>query len=463
MPQTETDYRGKKVLVVGLGLHGGAVGAVRWLVRHGARVRVTDLKSADALAPSVRQLKGLPITWALGGHWLKDFLWADFIYQNQATPSDRIEVRKAKRAGKRIINETTIFFERCPSFIIGITGTRGKSTTTALLGSIMQRFRRDTVVTGNIRQTPMLATLDRLKKDQPVVVELSSFQLEHLLRVRRGPQIAVMTNVKIDHLNRYRTFLNYAKAKANIVRWQKVGDRAVLHYDDLTVRQAAKLTKASVLWYSTKREPAGHAVFLRQGFVVERQGKIIKKILPLRDWKLPGQHQRENLVAAVAAAVAYGVPAAKIAQAVRTFRGLPHRQALVRKWHGRAIINDTTATSPDGTLAALAVYPNAVFILGGSDKQLNFKPLITAFAKRHQPLVFLPGTATDLIWTGLQKKHWRGRHAFAASMPEAVRQAAGFAKTGQAIILSPGAASFGLFQHEFDRGEQFIRSVLRLP
>ena len=300
-------FHRKKVLMLGLGLHGGGESTVRWLYRHGATVRVTDKKSSTELQATIRRLKNLSLSWTLGKHRWADFAWADLIVQNPGVPDTVPELQRAVRAGKVIMNEATIFLSQCPAVTIGVTGTRGKTTTATLLGHLLSQNKRRTIVAGNVRTIPMLSIVDRLKVNDRVVLELSSFQLEKIPAIKRSTDIGVITNVLVDHLNRYRSMREYAQAKFNLIRWLGKHGVAVLNYDAPVVRKAAVLTKARVLWYSAKSQPSGWAIFLRSGWVLERVDGHIKKIVAVKSWLLPGVHQRTNLLAAVAAARAAGV------------------------------------------------------------------------------------------------------------------------------------------------------------
>jgi len=456
------DVRGKKVLILGLGLHGGGAAAVQWCAKHGAIIRVTDLKTKLELAPTLKQLKNIKASWHFGGHHADDFHWADIIIQNPAVPDSLPELRLAGRHGRVIVNEATIFFQRCLAPIIAITGTRGKSTTTTLIGQLMRTTAGRVFVAGNIRYTSMLEILDRVKANDLVVLELSSFQLERLPDVRISPHVAVLLNIKVDHLNRYASMPVYAAAKYNLLRYQRPNDFTVLNADSPWTRSAARLTAGQVVWFSTQRPVGPWSIFYRRGWIWEKRQRVQHRIIKRRDLPLPGHHQLENLLAAVAVARINGVSNIKIRQVVRAFRGVPDRQELIRTWRGHRFINDTTATTPDGTLAAVEVFPQAVFIVGGTDKRLVFGRLAQVLYRRRRPLVFLPGTATIKLLHALRRCGDHRAHAPVKTMSAAVQQAVAVAKPGQAIVLSPGAASFGLFKHEFDRGEQFRRAVRRL-
>lgn len=452
-------FAGQRVLLVGLGLHGGGASTARWFVRHGARVRITDQKTKADLAPTARTLSRLPIGWRLGGHDRHDAEWAEVVIQNPGVPSTNPLILAAEKQGKLIQNEASLFLSLAPGPIIGVTGTRGKTTTTLLIAHLLSATHRKTVAAGNFRETPMLSVLDRLTPDHWSVVELSSFHLEGLARIHRSPHIAVWTNLYVDHLNRYGSLAEYAQAKSQILRYQRPGDFAVLNADSAIVRRFAGQTLAKIIWFSDKKTVGPWSITIRDGWVCEVRAGRSSRIVRLVDFPLPGDHQRHNLLAAVGAALAAGVPVAAIRRTVRSFRSVPHRQELVRRWRGHRFINDTTATSPEGAVAAILTYPKAVYILGGSDKHLDFDPLVKMLVRRSPPVVLLPGTATTKIVVALTGKKFRGHLIQVRSMTAAVHQAVRLARPGDDIVLTPGAASFGLFKHEFDRGEQFIRAV----
>lgn len=455
------EWRGKKVLVVGVGLHGGAAALMRWLLQQSSIVRATDTKSALALAPTVKQFRPRKITWKLGGHRQADFAWADCIIQNPGVPDTMPLIQWAKQQKKEMHTEATIFFRYCPCPIIGITGTRGKTTTATLTADLLRRPGQRVVLSGNVAKTAMLDYLDGLKSGDLAVLELSSFQLESLPAVRRSPHIAVMTNLKVDHLNRYGSMTAYAKAKYNIFRWQTPGDWAVLNADSPYARAVKKITPAQLMWFSPRRRFGARGVTIEKQWIIAYHHSAVTRLAPLRSWKLLGQHQLENMLAAVAVAYISGRPPSTIKKVLASFNGVPHRQSVVGQWRGKTFVNDTTATTPDGVLAALDVYPSAIFILGGTDKKLQFGPLVKRFVNRRVPVVLLPGTATEKIVREFQRACFK-RFSLAADMPQAVQQAVAAAKPGQPVILSPGAASFGLFVHEFDRGDQFVRAVKAL-
>lgn len=462
MITADQSFRGQRVLVLGLGLHGGGEATVRWFVKQGAKVRVNDTKSAEQLAPTLKKLGRLPVVLHLGGHRRTDIDWAQVLAVNPGVPYDHPDLRYARQKKKLVVNEATLFIAQAPGTIVGVTGTRGKTTTTYLISAMLKAARRPVIMSGNVRDVAMLDYLDRVKNTTTSVLELSSYQLELLPLIRRSPQVAVYTNLKVDHLSRHGTMQEYGGVKANILRYQSKNDVAILNADNPWTKKAAKLTPGRSVWFSRHAAAGSWSVFLQRGWVVEKKRGSITRLVPLSAWRLPGDHNLENLLAAIAAARAVGLPVPAILKAVRVFTGVPHRQERVRVWKGHEFINDTTATSPDGALAALAVYPTAVFIVGGTDKKLDFRPLAKRMVTQNISAVFLPGNGTDILLGCLRRYRYRAPHVMARSMEEAVHHAIEVAKPKQAIVLSPGAASFGLFVHEFDRGEKFIKAVRSL-
>lgn len=457
-----TDYRGQRVLLVGLGLHGGGIATVKWLVQQGAKVRVTDIKNAASLTPSLLKLRGIKVTYHLGGYQPSDWTWAQRIILNPGVPHNIAPVRGAKRRGVAIENEASIFLREFPGTPIGITGTRGKTTTTLLLGAILSLAHRRTIVSGNVRDVPMLDYLPTTTPSTWAVLELSSYQLEHLPVVDHPLRVAVMTNLMVDHINRHGSLTAYAQTKYNIFRGQTSADWKILNWHNPYCRRAKAIGYGRVTWYGQQLPKQIDGITFKQGWVVEHKNKITIRLFPLQIWKLAGEHNVENLLAATATARAMGISTTIMRRAISSFRGVPYRQEIIRTYRGHPFINDTAATSPDATLAALSVYPRGIYILGGTDKALDMQPLATAIVNKNIPTVFLPGSATKIIQSLLRKKGYRRPLITVHSMAAAVNTALIMATAKQEIILSPGAASFGIFVHEFDRGDKFNQVVRQL-
>lgn len=451
------DVKGKRVLVLGLGLHGGGVAVARWLVRHGARVTVSDLKSRRELASSLKQLKGLPVRYVLGAHPASLLKACDIIIQNPGVPRGLALLRRAKQQGIMVENEASLFLKLCPSrLVVGVTGSRGKSTTVSLLGAMLKRWNAHTRVAGNIRDTVMFDVLDKLTPATPLVLELSSWHLELVGQHRLKLPFGVVTNVLPDHLNRYSSFSAYARAKAALLRYQTNEDAIVLNHDNPITRQFGRKAPGQVYWFSL-RTPVVRGAY-RQGQVIYWRSHRRERMFKVSDVALKGEHNLANVLAATAAARVMGVPTAHIRHAVRTFRGLHDRLELVGVARGVEYYNDTTATSPEATRAALRTFAGrrVVLIAGGTDKNLPYADLSADIRRSVKALVLLPGSATVKLQQGL-----RGFQSvfLEKNMFQAVKRAQQLAPEGALVLLSPGAASFGLFTHEFDRGEQFKRAV----
>ena len=432
-------YRDQRVLVMGLGLHGGGVGIARFFCDRGALVTVTDLRSESDLKPSLDALSDCRLDLVLGEHREQDFREADLVIRNPAVPAESPYLAMAREHGVPIDMEMGIFFRECdPARIIGVTGTRGKSTTATFIQHLLKHHEVDAVLAGNIRRSAV-TLLDSLAPRQTVVLELSSWQLEALDQHQLSPGVAVITNVLPDHLNRYPDMDAYAAAKGAIVRYQAGADLAVLNRDNQLAAGFAASTAAEVRWFSPDDDLPGW-----------------------EDSRVAGDHNRANLAAAVAATTRFDIPVAAIARAVASFEGVPYRLEQTSSRNGVRYINDTCSTTPDATLAALATVPGPiVLIAGGSDKQLNFDALgrrISALGPSIRSIILFPGEGTARMRPGLPPALLHD----VTTMNEAVALAIRHARRGDAILLSPACASFGTFKNEFDRGDQFNDCVKAL-
>lgn len=456
MRASALDLRGKRVLVVGLGIHGGGVGVARFLSGQGAQVTVSDLKPAEELAASLEALKGLPIRFVLGEHRLEDLDSADMLIRNPAVPAESPFLAAARQRGIAIEMEMSLFFRLCPGPILAVTGTKGKTTTTLLLASILQQVEARTVAAGNMRISA-LELLPSLTPTTPACLELSSWQLEGLEPYRLSPHIGVITNITPDHLNRYSSFEAYAQAKGTMVRWQTADDVAVLNRDDQTVARFVGEGRARTIWFS-RRQPVDGVYLDGADVVLDWQGR--RSVLCQRgDVRLPGEHSIENVLAAAAAAVAWGAPPETIRTGIRGFAGVEHRLEFVRELDGVRYINDTTATAPAAALAALQAFPEPLIVIaGGADKRLEFGELGQALARRAKRIVLLDGTATGKLAAAIERSGGEIAGRFSV-MTSAVQEAQRLAERGDVVLLSPGCASFGLFANEFERGDTFRQAV----
>ncbi len=443
-----SDFKSKKVLIMGLGLHGGGAGSAEFFAKHGSRVTVTDLKTKRELASSLAKLRRFKgIAYHLGGHRAGDFKSTDYVIKGPGVPENSKFLKIARQAGISMLSDVEIFFLACPAPIIGITGTKGKSTTTWLLGQFLKRGPKKRIwVGGNIRKS-VFEFLSRVKKSDVVVLELSSFQLDSLRAIRKSPHIAVITNIFPDHLNRYSSMAAYARSKAGIFKFQNPEDYLFINARDAVLRRIAAHASPRVIRFDPQK-------------TLSRYRKYIPAHVP--DFHLP------NIAAAVAVARHFGVGERPIRRVLKGFRGIPDRMELVRNFRGISFMNDTTATNPTAAEQAVIAMKRRigrqrlVVIAGGYDKGLPVSNFVQALVRHAATVVFLPGAASERMRSKIKKQKLKIDVSGARTMAEAVRLAYRRAKSGDVVLLSPGAASFGLFKHEFDRGEQFVRAVRTL-
>ncbi len=460
-----SDLKGKRVLVMGLGLHGGGLGVTRWLVKQGAKVTVTDLKQPEELRSTLAELHDAPVEFVLGEHRESDFLKADLIVRNPGVPSESRFLKLARERGIPVTMELNLFFERLPrgsEQVIGITGTKGKTTTTLMVGTMLKKVNAKTVVAGNLRVSA-LELLDQIDADTPVVLELSSFQLEGLGEMKVSPHIAAITNIYPDHLNRYRDLDAYASAKAEIFWHQGLSDYCILNFDNPTLTHLRPKVVSHVVWFSRQRALNDGAV-VERGTVVWKHQRESKTILPLAELGAAGAHNVENALAATAVAATWGAGTDVIAEALREFKGVPHRLEVVRELNGVTFINDTTATAPMATVAALAALANRggqiILIAGGFDKGLDYVGMAQAIVDHNAKVVLVQGSATEKIERALHTANGGDLILGAyADFAEVVIRAKEAANPGDVVLLSPGAASFGMFANEFERGDKFREIV----
>jgi UDP-N-acetylmuramoylalanine--D-glutamate ligase len=454
------DLRGKRAVVMGLGLFSGGVTTARWLAAKGARVLVTDLKDAAALAPSVRALDGVPVEFRLGGHDPADFDAADLVVASPAVPREHPLLARAAAAGARLETEATLFLARCRGAVTAVTGSNGKSTTAALLASVHAAAGRTTHLGGNIGRA-LLGEEDRIGATDEVVFEISSFMLEWTRPAGWAPRVAVLTNITPNHLDRHGSFEAYLEAKAGVV--PPAGDDRALAcaHDDPGARSVGERAKCRVAWIAGSGVPPGESVAWEGGRLIARLGGREVEVLRRDDLRLRGEFNLQNAAAAAAAALLRGVEPEAVREGVRRFRGLPHRLEVVGEAAGVLCVNDSKATTPEAALHALGSFGDAplVLIAGGYDKKVDLRAFAAAVAARCDGLVLLGQTAEAL--EGLVRAAGGRRLRRAGDMDEAVAEGLALARPGSVLLLSPGHASTGMFANYEDRGDRFRAAVRR--
>lgn len=448
---------------MGLGLFGGGAGIAQFLARQGARVTVTDLRNATELAPSIKQLDGLPVFYKLGGHCDEDFINADMIIINPAVPKDSRFIQIARDNHVPMDTEINIFFQLCPAPIIGITGSNGKSTTTTLTGKILQQTQRMTWVGGNIGKS-LLLELKEIKPSDIVVLELSSFQLEELHNAGKSPGISIVTNISPNHLDRYSDMDGYIQAKKGIILHQKPEDYVILNYDDPELRRWERECKGSVLWYSTKETLTNGAFVQGNDIILSVNGTRIA-IPCISRIKIPGIHNLQNILAASCAAYLAGANGQHIGNVVTTFTGLEHRLEFVREVHGIRYYNDSKATTPESAMTAVAAFQSPVILIaGGCDKGSDFGEFAEVCAKHAKSVVLMGKTAGKIKELIIQKMAQKETLSILTpnTFKEAFQQANALAASGDIVLLSPACASYDMFLNYEERGRQFKTMVQAL-
>ncbi len=449
------ELKGKKVLVVGLGKSGLA--AALFLRRRGAQVTVSDQRSAEALAKEIPSLLDEGIAVETGGHGLLTFRRQDLIVVSPGVPFDTPELVQVRNFGLPVIGELELAARFLKGKILAITGSNGKTTTTTLCGEIFKAGGAKTLVGGNIG-LPVIDLVDESGPGTWSVLEVSSFQLETTESFH--PHIAVILNITPDHLDRHRTFLNYAAMKERIFANQTAEDFLILNADDPMAQQAAGRAQSQVFWFSRSKIVRRGACVLN-GVVAFRasEQEALEPVLPASAIRLKGQHNLENVLAAVCAARVGKIPAEAIAGAVESFRAVEHRLEFVANIRGVDYYNDSKATNVDAAAKALQAFPgNIHLILGGKDKDSDYRQL-SALLRERVKAVYTVGSAAEKIESQIGKVAPLAR---AGTLAGAVSQAAEAAVAGDVVLLAPACSSFDQFENYEHRGRVFKELVLAL-
>jgi UDP-N-acetylmuramoylalanine--D-glutamate ligase len=440
------NFKSKKVLVFGLGLNNGGVGSAKFFADQGAQVRITDLKDSSLLKSSLDQLKKFPkIEYALGKHKNEDIDWADLIIKNPGVKIENPFIKYALSKGKSVEQDMGIFLQFIkPSQIIGVTGTKGKSTTSSLIFEILRNSGKKVVLAGNIGNS-VLDYIEKIDKNTFAVLELSSFQLESFDKHRISPKWAIITNIYPDHLNYYKNITEYILAKKVIAKYQSSKDFIFINKDDLTIYDPRFLEGlvGQIIYYS--------------------QSDLPKNFSPI----LKGKHNTSNIAGALSVCRTIGIDEEIILKVASNFKGVPFRMELIKNWNGIKIYNDTTATNPDASIKAMQTLRShlgsgnrdggLMLICGGMNKNMPYDNYAKAVEKYARKVFFLQGDSTEEI-----KKLMKNQDLIAGeynNLEKLLKDVKACAKAGDIILFSPASTSFNLFQNEFDRGRKFNSAV----
>lgn len=446
------ELKGKKVLVVGLGKSGLA--AALFLRHKGAQVTVSDVRSAEALAKEIPGLLDEGIMVEAGGHGLLTFRRQDLIVVSPGVPLETPELDQVKKFGIPVIGELELAARFLKGKILAITGSNGKTTTTTLVGEMLKESGITTRVGGNIG-VPVVDLIEQSTDETWSVLEVSSFQLESTLEFH--PTVAAILNITPDHLDRHGSFENYAKAKERVFATQNKSDAVVLNADNARAAQAASHAGGQVFWFSIEH-PVGQGAWVQDGWVVYRGARDaqVEMVIPLSKIPLKGEHNVENVVAAVCAARQAGAETEAIGRAIANFQAVEHRLEFVATVNGVDYYNDSKATNVDATAKAVAAFNSGVhLILGGKDKGSDYTVLSDLLRQRVRS-VYTIGSAAEKIegqLRGVVSLH------SCETLEKAVASAGLAARPGEVVLLAPACSSFDQFENYEHRGKVFKELV----
>ncbi len=452
-------WTGKRVLILGAARQGLAL--ARWLARHGARVTLSDARTEAQMASARESLADLPINWALGGHPLELLNDCDLLCLSGGVPLTLPIVAEALQRGIPLSNDTQVFMEIVPCRTIGITGSAGKTTTTTLVGRMAKEAYGDAAYIGGNIGDPLINYVDEMKPTDLAILELSSFQLEQMTI---SPNVGAVLNVTPNHLDRHGTMEAYTAAKARLLDFQSAKDVAVLGHDDPGAWNLWERVKGKLFTFSLHDlDESLSGAYFHDGLLALRDGNAYVPLLLREKVLLRGDHNVSNVLAAFTIAHAAGLPLDAMLAAVEDFHGVPHRLELVRELDGVRWYNDSIATAPERTMAAIRAFEEPiVLLLGGRDKDLPWDDLAALIHQRVDHVVLF-GEAAEKIEKVVTGSGSRPQTLTRCeTLEQAVLNAAEVAEAGDVVLLSPGGTSYDAFKDFAERGERFREWVLKL-
>ena len=455
------DWNGKRVLILGAARQGLAL--ARWLSLHGAHVTLSDMHNEAELQIARKSLAEFSIHWELGGHPLELLDSTDVLCLSGGIPLTLPIVVEAMKRGIPLSNDSQIFMEAVPCRTIGITGSAGKTTTTTLVGNMAKTAYGDQAYVGGNLGDPLINYVDNIQADDLAIMELSSFQLEQMTL---SPNVAAILNITPNHLDRHGTMEAYTAAKARILEFQGDRDAAILGRDDKGAWSLRNRVRGKLYTFSLDElEQSLNGTYLHDGLLNLRDGNAYMPLLLREKVALRGDHNILNVLAAFAIGHASGFPLDAMLEAAEEFRGVPHRLELIRELRGVRWYNDSIATAPERSMAAIRAFEEPiVLLLGGRDKDLPWKELLQLVRERVDHVVLFGEAAEKIEKTAenLGLREDRARLTRTQGLREAVARAAEVAEPGDVVLLSPGGTSFDEFKDFAERGERFKEWVREL-
>lgn len=450
----------QRVLVIGAARQGLA--AAHFLAHHGWDVIVNDNRPAEEMAAALESMRGIPVKWVLGGHPLSALEGVTLVCISGGVPLTLPLIVEAQRLSIPLTNDTQVFMQAVPCPTIGITGSAGKTTTTTLVGRMAQSAHREPYrvwIGGNIG-LPLIDSVDEMQPEDLAILEISSFQLEQMTQ---SPHVAAVLNITPNHLDRHGTMEAYTAAKARILDFQTDADIAVLNREDTGSWELRKRVKGKLFTFGIEEPPIGTiGTFVRDRMLMFTDGKSEMVLMPQNSICLRGTHNLVNVLAACAISLAAGLPVEALITGVIDFNGVAHRLEFVRTYKGANWYNDSIATAPERTMAAIHAFSEPLVLLaGGRDKKLPWDTFASLAHHRVDHLIVF-GEAAELILNAIGSAV-PGQRPFTINrcrgLKEAVTIAAGLVEPGDVVLLSPGGTSFDEFRDFEERGEYFRKWV----
>lgn len=499
-------FENKNVLVMGLGLNGGGVGTCKFLSKMGANITVTDLKKEEELKESLNKIKDIKnIKFVLGEHREEDFINSDYVIKAAGIKWDNKYIKLAIENGKKVDTDIGIFFELCQNKKVGITGSKGKSTTTTLIYNIYKNFYPNTKIGGNITVS-VLEDFNIEDKDSFYVLELSSWQLDDMSKHEVSPEIAVFLNLLPDHLNYYGTMENYLNDKKKIYKYQKQNDFLIINIDNkylydcllqdninsnilcisnsedrfnelYTNINKNNKNKIETLLLINQEYPQNYIIKTNQNtlffqkisniedFYYIKKGENIESLIKLSPSEnLKGIHSQYNIASSILASLLSNIPIKVITNTIQNFEGVKFRNQKIRTLNGISFINDTTATIPSAVASTLSAYEDkkVILIAGGVDKNVPIDDMVYAISSKCKAVILLEGDGSQKLLEKLKEINYSAVYYYFNNLKDCINKGLEIAKEGDNIILSPGFASFNLFKNEFERGEIFNNIILNI-
>ena len=450
------NIKGKRVLIVGMGKSG--IAAIQAMLKLGAEVTVQDSKNAEDMDGQLLNfLAGRGVSLCLG-KTPEDMGAFDMLILSPGVDPEMDFIEEAKSKGAEIVGELEIAYRVARGSFVAITGTNGKTTTTALTGEILKARYEETFVVGNIGD-PYTSKVLEMTEDSVTVAEVSSFQLETIMDFR--PDVSAILNITPDHLDRHKTMECYIETKESITKNQKEGDVCVLNYEDPVLREFGETLKDIKVVYFSSLRTLKQGFYLKEDEIVYNDGEKETVIVNIHDLKLLGRHNHENVMAAVAISMNMGVPLEKIQKVIKEFKAVEHRIEFVTERFGVKYYNDSKGTNPDAAMQAIKAMPGpTLLIAGGYDKHSEFDEWIESFGGKVRYLVLI-GQTRDKI-AECAKRHGFTDIMYAEDLKEAVQVCASYANAGDNVLLSPACASWGMFKNYEERGRMFKEYVRNL-